>query len=82
MLFCAEPVIFLKISMIRVYVLDNMVLWCCVPMCCHGDCYVINMVRICSLCCNLMVGPGEEPLYGTRAQGLHTCLPTKKEEME
>lgn len=33
-----------------------------------------NTERICSLCCNLRVGPGEELLYGMQGWGLRTCL--------
>ena len=50
--------------------------------CCYGDCHVTNTVRICSLCCNLSVGPGAVPLDDMRAMVQRRCLPTKKVTME
>ena len=69
--------------MICDYVVDDIVQWCFVGMsCCYGDCNATNMVRICSLCCNLPVGPGAVPLDGMRATEHRTCLPTKKVTFE
>ena len=69
--------------MICDYAVDDIVQWCFVRMsCCYGDFHVTSTVRICSLCCNLSVGPGAVPLDGTRAMELRMCLSTKKVTME
>ena len=50
--------------------------------CCYGDCHVTNTERICSLRCNLSVGPGAVPLDGMRETEQRRCLPTKKVTIE